>query len=208
MSASSATDAPSRGRKPRAHTALSQLTRADATPMTPIVETNPLSCDVLAHLDAQIASVGRLLEIVLEQGAAIRARDVHTVVRLAGLLHGELTRRAQIEQTRSQLLERAGAQLGLPAFTVTLTSLSALMDPPSAQLAGERSAQLRGLVAELRREHSCNRALMQIELSFLNHLMRSLSLDASVHSYDPRGATTTGARAGSGGALRVLDLHA
>jgi hypothetical protein len=207
MSASSSLNAGPRGTMPRAHALLAQLGRADATQMTAIVETHPLASDVLAHLDAQIASVQRLLEITLEQGAAIRARDVHTVVRLAGLLHGELSRRAQIEQARSQLLERAGAQLGLPASAVTLTRLSVLMDDPTAQLAAERSVQLRGLVAELRREHSCNRALMQIELSFLDHLMRSLSLDASVHSYDPRGSTTTGARVRSG-ALRVLDLQA
>ena len=178
--------------------------------MNAIVETEPLAVDVLAHLDAQIASVRRLLEIVLDQGAAIRARDVHTVVRFAGLLHGEIARRGQIEQTRSQLLERAGAQLGIPAQAVTLTRLGVLLDPAHAQLAAERSAQLRGLVEELRREHSCNRALMQIELSFLNHLMQSLALDAGVHSYDPRGSA---AGASAGGrppvhALRVLDLSA
>jgi flagellar biosynthesis/type III secretory pathway chaperone len=183
--------------------------------MTPIVEANPLAADVLAHLDAQLASVQRLLEIVLEQGAAIRARDVHTVVRFAGLLHGELARRAQIEDTRSLLLERAGAQLGIPAQAVTLTRLSALMDPADAALAAERSAHLRGLVEELRREHSCNRALMQIELSFLDHLMRSLALEHSVDGYDPRGSTGRSSIGGpsAGGrapvhALRVLDLQA
>ena len=56
-----------------------------------------LTREVLAHLDAQIASAQRLLETVLEQGAAIRARDVHTVVRLAGMLHGEMSRRQAIE---------------------------------------------------------------------------------------------------------------
>jgi FlgN protein len=184
--------------------------------MPAIVEADPLALDVLAHLDAQLASVGRLLEIVLEQGAAIRARDVHTVVRFAGLLHGELARRGQIEDARSLLLQRAGAQLGIPAHAVTLTRLSVLMDPAHAALAAERSARLRGLVEELSREHSCNRALMQIELSFLDHLMRSLALDAGVDSYDPRGST--GGRSSIGGAsaggrapvhaLRVLDLQA
>ncbi|HXA55180.1 MAG TPA: flagellar export chaperone FlgN [Solirubrobacteraceae bacterium] len=198
-----------RGRTPRPYEApASAPACADAPQSIAVVASDAMSAEVLAHLDAQIASVGRLLEIVLEQGAAIRARDVHTVVRLAGLLHGELTRRAQIEQTRARLLERAGARLGLPAAEVTLTRMSALMDPACAGLAAERSATLRGLVGELRREHMCNRALMQVELSFLNHLLRSLSLDASTHSYDPRGTATTGARAGSGGALRVLDLQA
>jgi hypothetical protein len=167
-----------------------------------------LDGDVLAHLDAQIASAQRLLEIVLEQGTAIRARQVHEVVRLAGLLHGELTRREQIERERSLLLGRAGALLGIPAELVTLTRLCAVMDSAHAGLARERSAQLRGLLHELRREHSCNRAIMQIELSFLDHLMQSLALDAGVHGYDPRGSTTSSASAARHGALRVLDLSA
>ncbi len=186
---------------------LAELVHAEEGGWTP-VEADPLACDVLAHLDAQISSVQRLLEIVLEQGAAIRARDVHTVVRFAGLLHGELARRREIEETRSRLLERAGAQLGIPAQAVTLTRLSVLLHPTDAQLAAERSARLRGLLEELRREHSCNRALMQIELSFLDHLMRSLSLDAGVEGYDPRGSTAAGASAAHRGALRVLDLQA
>lgn len=200
----------SRGTMPRAHAPVAVLTHADDPQINAIVETDPLASDVLAHLDAQLASVRRLLEIVLEQGAAIRARDVHTVVRLAGLLHGELARRGQIEQNRSRLLERAGVQLGISAQAVTLTRLSVLMDPAHVRAAAERSARLRGLLEELRREHSCNRALMQIELSFLDHLMRSLSLDSSVQGYDPRGSTT-GASAGgraSVHALRVLDLQA
>jgi hypothetical protein len=212
MSAPSHTLRPApRGTTPRAQHPLTQLACADATQLIPTVEDDPLGSDVLAHLDAQIASVQRLLEIVLEQGAAIRARDVHTVVRFAGLLHGELARRSQIEATRSLLLERAGALLGIPAQAVTLSRLSVLLDPARAQLAAERSAQLRGLLEELRREHACNRALMQIELSFLDHLMQSLALDGA-HGYDARG-TTIGGGAGGGGrapvhALRVLDLSA
>ncbi|HEY3760046.1 MAG TPA: flagellar export chaperone FlgN [Solirubrobacteraceae bacterium] len=168
-----------------------------------------LSEEVLAHLDTQIASAQRLLEIVLEQGAAIRARDVHTVVRLAGLLHGELTRRQQIEGERSLLLARAGALLGIPPELVTLTRMSTLMDPASAQLAAARSAGLRGLLHELRREHTCNRTLMQIELSFLDHLMQSLALDGSTHGYDPRGASAGNGRPRQQhGALHLLDLKA
>ncbi len=197
-----------RGTTPRAHAPGAVLTHVDDPPLPPLVETDPLAADVLAHLDAQLASVQRLLEIVLEQGAAIRARDVHTVVRFAGLLHGELARRGSLEETRSALLQRAGALLGIPAQAVTLTRLSVLLAPAHALLAAERSARLRGLLEELRREHACNRALLQIELSFLDHLMQSLALDAGVHGYDPRGSTTSSASAARHGALRVLDLQA
>ncbi len=175
----------------------------------PLESEGGLSGEVLAHLDAQIASAQRLLEVVLEQGAAIRAREVHSVVRLAGLLHGEMTRRQQIEGERSLLLARAGALLGIAPELVTLTRMSTLMDPAGAQLAAARSAQLRGLLHELRREHSCNRALMQIELSFLDHLMKSLALDGNPHGYDPRGANAGGGRPRQQhGALHLLDLKA
>ena len=45
---------------------------------------------------------------------------------------------------------------------------------PARRRAGAhaRSAELRGLLAELTREHACNQALMRQELSFLDHLLR------------------------------------
>lgn len=171
----------------------------------PLDDEQTLTRDVLAHLEAQIASAQRLLEVVLEQGQAIRARDVHTVVRLAGLMHGEMTRRAQIEQERSRLLSLSGALLGIAPETVTLTRLGTLMDPSSAELASARSAHLRGLLHELQREHACNRALMRLELSFLDHLMTSLALDGA-SSYDPRGSSAQAPR--QHGTLHVLDLRA
>ena len=200
----------SRGTKPRAQGAVAEFTRADATLPTTIVEADPLGSDVLAHLDAQIASVQRLLEIVLEQGAAIRARDVHTVVRFAGLLHGELARRGPVEATRSLLLERAGALLGIPAAAVTLSRLSVLLDPARAQLAAERSAQLRGLLEELRREHACNRALMQLSFrSSTTSCSRSRSTRARMATTPavPLPRRERGGRAPVH-ALRVLDLSA
>jgi hypothetical protein len=163
--------------------------------------------EVLAHLEAQIESSKRLLELVLEQGAAIRARDVHSVVRLAGVLRGELGRRQLLEEERSRLLARSGQRLGMPAETVTLALLSTLMDATTAERASVRSAELRGLLHELQREHSCNRALMQIELGFLDHLMGMLSLDG-VNGYDTHGSAKSITRSRPHGGLHVLDLRA
>jgi hypothetical protein len=162
---------------------------------------------VLEHLDAQIASARSLLGVVLEQGAAIRARDVHTVVRLAGILRGEMGRRQLLEEQRASLLARSGERLGAPAESVTLALLSTLMDDASVERASARSAELRGLLHELQREHSCNRALMQIELGFLDHLMGMLSLDG-VNGYDPHGSSMAITSSRPHGALHVLDLRA
>jgi hypothetical protein len=173
----------------------------------PSAQDRALAAELLVHLDAQIASASSLLEVVLEQGAAIRARDVHTVVRLAGILRGEIGRRQLLEEERSRLLARSGQRLGVTAETVTLTLLCTLMDGATAELALARSAQLRGLLAELQREHTCNRAIMQLELGFLDHLMGILALDG-VSGYDTRGSSTSITQPRPHGALHVLDLRA
>jgi hypothetical protein len=168
-----------------------------------------LIAELLAHLDAQIESARGLLSAVLEQGAAIRARDVHGVVRMAGMLRGEIGRRQLLDVQRSALLERSGVRLGLAPSAVTLAQLCVLMDAADAERASARSAELRGLLHELQREHSCNRALMQIELGFLDHLMGMLSLDGA-GGYDPRGSSmsTSSLRKRPHGGLHVLDLRA
>lgn len=166
-----------------------------------------LAADLLSHLAAQIGSAERLLCIVLEQGAAIRRRDVHEVVRLAGQLHGEMSRRGQIEQARSQLLARAGLRLGVPPEAVTITRLAVLLSAESAAQAQVRSAQLSGMLHELQREHLLNRALMKVELSFLDHLMKTFALDGGP-IYDSTGAGAARSRTDPTAGLRLLDLKA
>lgn len=172
-----------------------------------LAQDRSLAAEVLVHLDAQIDSARSLLAVVLEQGVAIRARDVHAVVRQAGILRGEMGRRQLLEEERSRLLTRSGERLGVPAEAVTLDRLGTLMDRPTAQLASARSAELKGLLRELQREHSCNRSLMQIELGFLDHLMGILALDG-VTGYDTHGSSMSITRSRPHGGLHVLDLHA
>jgi hypothetical protein len=166
-----------------------------------------LAGEVLAHLDAQIASARGLLVLVLEQGSAIRARDVQSVVRLTGILRGEMGRRQMLEEQRSQLLTRSGERLGVAAESVTLELLCTLMGGAEAERARALSAELRGLLHELAREHTTNRTLMQIELGFLDHLMGVLALDG-VNGYDTHGSSTSITRSRPGGGLHVLDLRA
>lgn len=171
------------------------------------VRDDALPGEVIAHIDVQIHSARALLAVVLEQGLAIRARDVQSVVRTAGLLRGEMDRRALLEEQRTRLLARCAEQLGTAPEAVTLTEMQGLMDPAQAELAGARSAELRGLLAELQREHTTNRALMQVELGFLDHLLGLLSMDV-VEGYDTRGSSTAIASPHAGGPHRVLDLRA
>ncbi|HET8976856.1 MAG TPA: flagellar export chaperone FlgN [Solirubrobacteraceae bacterium] len=165
-----------------------------------------LTNDVLAHLDAQLVSARRLLQIVLEQGAAIRGRDVQNVVSLTGLLQAELQRRTVLERDRARLLERAGARLGISPTAVSINVLHEVMDPVRAEEAHARSAELRGMLEEIQREHHVNRALMNQELAFLDHLLRLADSDAHL-GYDAAGDHNRMSTPRLSGRHRVLDLE-
>jgi hypothetical protein len=147
-----------------------------------------LEAELLVHLDTQINSAHALLKLVLAQGAAIRERDSDAVLARLADIQSEMVRRGTLETERAQLLQRAGTALGVPATAVTLERLCALVTPGAAQSAVERSAQLRGLLGEIAREHGINRALMRQELTFLSHLTRLIGQEADA-GYRPPGGT-------------------
>jgi hypothetical protein len=161
-----------------------------------------LEVELLAHLDAQLASARRLLGLVLEQGKAIRARDVDGVLGRLAEVQTEMGRRGSLEHERAGLLQRAGASLGVPATEVTLERLCLLVSPGAAEAARTRSAELRGLLGELAREHGINRTLMRQELAFLSHLTRLIGRET-----EP-GYQATGGAGPAVSSHHVLDLQA
>ncbi|MGO9908163.1 MAG: flagellar export chaperone FlgN [Solirubrobacteraceae bacterium] len=175
-----------------------------STPVIPDPADVVLTNQVIAHLEMQLVAARRLLGVVLEQGAAIRNRDVRSVVHLTGLLQAELERRRLLENERMLLLARAGVRLGANPAGITVAMLETVMDLDSAQLAAARSAELRGLLEEVQREHYVNRALMSQELAFLDHLLKLAGLggDESYNAGGDRLATTAADVTGH----RVLDL--
>ena len=164
-----------------------------------------LTTEVVAHLEAQLVAARRLLQVVLEQGAAIRNRDVRGVVALTGVLHAELQHRQLLETERLALLERAGVRLGISGGSITMALLETLMDGDSALVAGARSSELRGLLEVVQREHHVNRALMSQELAFLDHLLKLAGVagDESYNAGGDRLATTAAQTTGH----RVFDLE-
>ena len=167
--------------------------------MTVLAPDPALATAVIRHLDAQIASARRLLELVLRQGKAIREQDVEAVLLRLSEVKTEMALRERLEEERTVLIARAGSALGVPAAAVTLEGLTTLMPHTDGDTARDRSAELRGLLAEIAREHGINRALMKQELAFLDHLVRLIGQDSPT-GYAP-------AADGSGG-HRVLDLSA
>jgi len=166
---------------------------------------NALEAELLVHLDAQIASAQRLLGYVLQQGKSIRARDVDAVLARLTDIQTEMGRRGSLEQDRAGLLQRAGAALGVQAAAVTLERLCALVSPPAAQAARDRSAELRGLLAEIAREHGINRALMRQELAFLAHLTRLIGNEPEAGYGHPQNGN---GQPSAPSLHRVLDLKA
>ena len=153
--------------------------------MTTAVAPDPaLTRAVLRHLDTQLASARRLLDLILRQGAAIRERDVEAVLARLAEVKTEMAQRETLDSERSGVLAAAGVALGIPGGQVTMTALTDLMAPAEAARATELSAELRGLLAEIAREHGINRALMRQELAFLDHLVRLIGHDG--HDGDSR----------------------
>ena len=165
-----------------------------------------LEAELLVHLDTQINSARRLLGFVLDQGKAIRKRDVESVLGRLTDVQTEMGRRGALEQERAALLQRAGAALGVPAAQVTLERLCTLVSPGAAEAARQRSAELRGLLAEIAREHGINRALMRQELAFLSHLTRLIGQDTEPGYARPDGQGTGAPSAPP--VHRALDLQA
>jgi FlgN protein len=155
---------------------------------------------LLIHLDSQIASARRLYASILSQGKAIRERDVESVVARLSDVKNEMALRATLEEERTDLLVRAGVALGVPAPNVTLEAMTMLMPPAEAGAARQRSAELRGLLAEIAREHGINRALMRQEMAFLDHLVRLLGQEPE-SGYGPSGSDRSPAH-------RVVDAQA
>ncbi|MEY2535757.1 MAG: hypothetical protein QOF29_3667 [bacterium] len=175
--------------------------------MTPAPATTQLGAEVLAHLQTQIVSAQRLLECILRQGAAVRARQVDGVLASMTEIQAETGARGGLVTERAGLLIRAGAALGLDPTAVTLEAITRLMSPAEGDLARTRSAELRGLLAEIAREHGITRALMRQELSVLDHLPRLIGQEPET-GYRPPAAAGTASTARPAARHRILDLQA
>jgi hypothetical protein len=131
------------------------------------------------HLDLQIESGRRLLDQVLRQGAAIRERDAEAVLARLGDIKSEMAAREMLEAERSTLIGQVALRLEISPGEVTLAALGTLMSEEEAFAIEARSAELRGLLAEIAREHGINRALMRQELTFLDHLIHLIGEPAA-----------------------------
>jgi hypothetical protein len=160
---------------------------------------------VIDHLEAQLASARTLLDAVLRQGSATRRQDVDGVLATLTQIQGEMDRRGRLEEQRTSLLVSAATRLKRQPHEVTLDALASLMTPAEGQAARERSAELRGLLSEIQREHHVNRALMRQELAFLDHLVRTFAADETP-GYRPPAENAAPAAAMQ--RHRVLDLQA
>lgn len=141
---------------------------------------------VVEHLQRQLQSSRRLLEIVLTQNAAIRRQDTETVLASLSDVQAEMAYRAQLESERDSLVRNAAFELGVPADSLDLEAMITGLPGGEADEARSLSAELVGLLRETGRLHEQNRVLLRQELAFLDHLMRALS-GTPKGAYSPSG---------------------
>lgn len=141
---------------------------------------------LIEHMQRQLESSRRLLEIVLLQNGAIRRQDVESVLASLADLQAEMGYRARLEAERGTILASAASRYGVAPDAVDLDMI--LRDSPHTEAAQARalSAELLGLITETGRLHDQNRVLLRQELSFLDHLMRVLS-NTPQAGYSPAG---------------------
>jgi hypothetical protein len=130
---------------------------------------------LIEHMQRQLESSRRLLEIVLLQSAAIRRQDVETVLASLADVQAEMGYRARLETERETILRAAAAVAGVAPEAIDLETILLDVPAPEAAQARSLSAELLGLVKEIGRVHEQNRILLRQELTFLDHLMRVLS---------------------------------
>lgn len=130
---------------------------------------------LLDHLERQLASAQRLLQIVIAQRDAIRAQDVEGVLARLAEVQQEMSKRMLLERERDVLLDQASNALRRQPADITLDMILVLLPAGEAVQARALSSELRGTLAETSRIHGQNRVLIRQELAFLDHLMRVLS---------------------------------
>ena len=68
-----------------------------------------------SHVERQLASARRLLQILVAQTQAIRTQDIPAVLARIADVQQEMGRRAQLEQERDRLIAHTAARLGCDA---------------------------------------------------------------------------------------------
>ena len=142
-----------------------------------LVPQTSLGGDLVAHLDAQIASAQRLLDAVLRQGQAIRSRQVEDVLGRIADIQAEMGRRAALEAHLLHLEEAAkrdhrklGAELDLFHFPPEVGSGLPLYHPKG------------GLIRKLMEDYSrAEHERAGYEFVFTPHIAKAELFETSGH---------------------------
>jgi hypothetical protein len=149
--------------------------------------------ELIAHLEAQLASAERLLANVNAQTEAIKTQDVPTLMARLGDIQQEITIRKRIEAERERLILAGALRRGLPRESVDLEVLLEGLPKAEAEQARGLSKQLKSILEEVARNHANNRTLIRQELTFVDHLIRVIT-GAPQPGYSPGGWTNAGPR--------------
>ena len=145
-----------------------------------------LEAELLVHLDTQIASARRLLGSCSSRARRSAPATSTPCSPASPTSRPRWAAAAASSRTAPGCCSAPASRSASGRRQVTLEGLCALVSPAPPQTARDRSAELRGLLAEIAREHGINRALMRQELAFLAHLTRLIGHEPEAGYGTPR----------------------
>lgn len=157
------------------------------------------AAQVVNHLEAQLKSLLRLKDILLEQDDAVASEDAQRVLDSVGELRVHLAERVELESQRERLLNSWARDLNCLPEEVSARKIA-----EQDELHGDR---IRSLSEEVHREairvqsmHSQVQTRLRSELSFVSCLVDALYPKTDPGSYSPHQTSKTPTP------LRTLDV--
>ncbi|MBI3970826.1 MAG: flagellar protein FlgN [Chloroflexi bacterium] len=160
--------------------------------------------DLLAILDAQLATYQHLRHIAEERRAALADADVDHLAALVAREQPLLSHARKLEAARLQVLRPIAAELNTTPDALTVSRLCALTDPATATALQQAKDRLLEHVAGLSELNRNNADLLQACLDSVNASLEQL---LQVIQLDPRYAGS-GTRATQPESPRLTDMRA
>ena len=137
--------------------------------MNTIVDIRP----AVDHLKAQLGSLLRMRDLLLEQQEAVENSDATKVLQAVALLKAELANRVSLEETRERLLAEWAEELDCLPGEISAAQLADL-DPACGPEIRSLSRQVHEEALTVQSLHSYVQALLRSELNFVSCLVDAL----------------------------------
>ncbi|MCL6636899.1 MAG: flagellar protein FlgN [Alicyclobacillus sp.] len=129
----------------------------------------------LSLMDKLLAEHRHLLALCLRQREALVQRDASQLCRVVTEMEAVVQRIERLEAERLDMVQVWAGEAGVDPAALTLTSLAGYMDAERYQRVSAAGAQLRAVLADIRRVNEGNHALVEQGLQFIRKTLDLLS---------------------------------